>query len=190
MKIIIGLGNPEKDYKFTRHNVGFETINKISADNKIEINKLKFKSHIGEGFLNGQKVMLVKPQTYMNLSGIAVRDILNFYKLNNQDIIVIFDECNLDIGNIRIRERGSAGGHNGIKSIIENLQTDEFLRIKIGIDNKPSYMDLADYVLSRFSRSEQDKIDQAIESAADAVSIVLKDGITKAMNLYNTKNKT
>ncbi|MDR2939122.1 MAG: aminoacyl-tRNA hydrolase, partial [Clostridiales bacterium] len=136
MKIIVGLGNPEKDYKNTRHNVGFESIDRISADYKIAVNKLRFKSHIGEGHINNEKVILVKPQTYMNLSGVAVRDILSFYKLTNEGVIVIYDEANLDTGLLRIRERGSAGGHNGAKSIIQYLGTDEFMRIKIGIGEK------------------------------------------------------
>lgn len=189
MKIIIGLGNPEKEYKNTRHNVGFEVINKISNDYNIDINKLKFKAHIGEGFISSQKVMLVKPQTYMNLSGISVRDILSFYKLINDDIIIIYDDVSLPFGDIRIREKGSAGGHNGIKSIIQYLDTDAFLRIKVGIDEKPKNYDLADYVLSRLTKQEQEKLDIGIDKAALAVLDILNNGTKHAMNNYNRRLK-
>lgn len=189
MKIIIGLGNPEKEYKNTRHNVGFEVINKISSDYNIDINKLKFKAHIGEGFISSQKVMLVKPQTYMNLSGISVSDIINFYKLTNDDIIIVYDDVSLPFGDIRIREKGSAGGHNGIKSIIQHLDTDVFLRIKVGIDEKPKNYDLADYVLSRLTKQEQEKLDVGIDKSVLAIVDILNHGTKQAMNNYNRRLK-
>lgn len=189
MKIIVGLGNPEKEYKNTRHNVGFEVINKISFDYNININKLKFKAHIGEGFISSQKVMLVKPQTYVNLSGISTRDLLSFYKLTNDDIIIVYDDVSLPFGDIRIKEKGSAGGHNGIKNIIEYLDTDIFLRIKVGINEKPKNYDLANYVLSRLTKQEQQQLDVGINKSVCAVSDILIHGTTYAMNNHNRRLK-
>jgi peptidyl-tRNA hydrolase, PTH1 family len=178
MVIIIGLGNPEKNYKNTRHNIGFEVINKLSDTYGVQINKNNFKAHIGEGFILNKKVMLVKPQTFMNLSGQSVKSILQFYKLTPKDIIVTYDDINLDIGKIRIKPQGSAGGQNGMKNIIENLGTDEFLRVRIGVGSKPDGYSLSDYVLSKFGKEGLDKCCLAIASILDI-------GATATMNKFN-----
>ena len=187
MKFIIGLGNPGKDYAGTRHNIGFEVIDKLSADLSIDINRAKHRAHFGEGFLGAQKIMLVKPNTYMNLSGECVRDILRFYKRTPSDIIVIYDDCDLPLGQIRIRERGSSGSHNGMKSIIYQLETDEFVRVRVGIGEKPPRMELARYVLSRFAKHEAEDAAAGAEKAADAAVAILKDGAISAMNNFNVK---
>lgn len=190
MKIIVGLGNPEKEYKNTRHNIGFEVINKLSKDCNIEINKAKYKAHLGEGVISNERVIILKPQTYMNLSGESIADILNFLKLTSKDIIIVYDDVSLPVGDIKIREKGSAGGHNGIKSIISRLGTDEFLRIKVGVGEKPKNYDLADYVLGKFSKEEESKMQFSIEDASTAIGIILKDGVSTAMNKYNNKNRS
>jgi len=185
MWLIVGLGNPEREYRWTRHNTGFEVVNKLAYDNKIDINKAKFRAHIGEGTIGGRRVMLAKPQTYMNLSGESVRDIVGYYKLTPADLIVVYDDTDLPVGGVRIREKGSAGGHNGMKDIIYQLDTDEFLRVRVGIGQKPPRYDLADYVLSRFAPDEQQKIIDGITRAGDAVELILRDGPQAAMNKYN-----
>jgi len=184
-RLIVGLGNPENDYKGTRHNVGFEVLNKLAYDNKINIDKAKFRAHIGEGVICGARVMLAKPQTYMNLSGESVREILAYYKLTPRELIVVYDDTDIPVGGVRIRERGSAGGHNGMKSVIYQLDTDEFLRVRVGIGQKPPRYDLADYVLSRFKPDEQEPIIQGITRAGDAVELILKEGAQAAMNKFN-----
>lgn len=189
MIVIAGLGNPEKDYKGTRHNVGFEAVNKFAYDHNIDINRAKFRAHLGEGHFGGEKILLVKPQTYMNLSGEAVRDILHFYKLPPENLIVIFDDTDLDVGEIRIRKGGTSGGQKGMKNIIYQLETDEITRIRIGIGQKPKEMDLADFVLSRFHGKDMDKIIEGITKATDALEIILKEGVEAAMNKYNKKKK-
>ncbi|MCL2593367.1 MAG: aminoacyl-tRNA hydrolase [Defluviitaleaceae bacterium] len=187
MKLIVGLGNPEKNYKNTRHNIGFEVINKLSFDYNININKAKFRSHIGEGLIAGQKVILLKPQTYMNLSGEAVRDIMKFYKLSPEDLIVVYDEVALPVGDIRIRLKGSAGGQNGMKNIIYHLETDEFVRIRVGIGEKPARMVLSDYVLSKFNKNEHDDMVLGVTKATDAIHIIFTDSVNNAMNKFNKK---
>jgi len=189
MKFIIGLGNPGKDYDGTRHNIGFEAIDKLASDLKIDINRAKFRAHFGEGFLApGRKVVLVKPQTYMNRSGESVRDILHFYKRTASDIIVVYDDCDIPLGQVRIRERGSAGTHNGMKSIIYQLETDEFIRIRVGIGEKPPRMDLANFVLSRFGKHEIDSAVAGVEKAAEAAICIVRENATAAMNKYNIKS--
>ena len=189
MKFIIGLGNPGKDYDGTRHNIGFEVIGKIASDLRIDINKAKHRAHSGEGFLApGRKIVLVKPQTYMNRSGESVRDILHFYKRTAADIIVVYDDCDIPLGQIRIRERGSAGTHNGMKSIIYQLETDDFVRIRVGIGEKPPRMDLANFVLSRFGKTELDGAIAGVEKAAEAAVYIVRNGATAAMNKYNVKS--
>ncbi|MDR1914248.1 MAG: aminoacyl-tRNA hydrolase [Clostridiales bacterium] len=187
MRVIVGLGNPEKQYKGTRHNTGFEVINKLAGANGISVSKAKFLSRVGEGFLEDERVLLVKPQTFMNNSGNAVRDILGFYKLAPKDVIVIFDDVALPLGDIRIRERGSAGGHNGMKSIIACLGTDEFLRVRVGIGLKPAAITLHDYVLDRFAKEDNEVIERGVTIAGDAVLSILKHGGKHAMNLFNRK---
>jgi len=185
VKFIIGLGNPGRDYAGTRHNIGFEVIDRLAGELRIDINRAKFRAHYGEGFLGTQKIVLVKPQTYMNLSGESVRDMLHFYKRTPADIMVVYDDCDLQLGQIRIRERGSAGTHNGMKSLIYQLDTDEFVRIRVGIGNKPARMELASFVLSKFTKQEQEEAAFSVIKAADAALAVLREGATSAMNKFN-----
>ena len=159
MFIVVGLGNPGKDYDKTRHNVGFDVIDLLAERNNIKLNKIKYKSVYGEGNIGGEKVLLVKPQTYMNNSGITVRDIYNFYKLPIENIIVVVDDIDIDFSQVRIRKKGSAGSHNGLKSIIHQLQQEDFPRVKIGIGKKREGQDLANFVLSRFSKEERESIE-------------------------------
>ena len=193
MKLVIGLGNPGLEYKWTRHNVGFETIDKLAYDFNINVNKNKFKAIYGEGIIHNEKVILIKPLTYMNLSGECVRDFLAFYKdLSLEDIIVICDDINLPIGTIRIRKKGSDGGQNGLKNIIYHLNSDEFARIRIGIGQKPENYTLANFVLSKFNKDEEIDIVKGITYATDALELFIKDknnGLSNAMNLFNKKNK-
>lgn len=185
--VVVGLGNPGKDYTNTRHNVGFDTIDILAERNHININKIKFKSVYGEGNIGGSKVLLVKPQTYMNNSGITVREISSFYKIPPENIIVIVDDIDIDFSAVRIKRRGSAGSHNGLKSIIYHLQKDDFPRIKIGIGRKRENQDLADFVLSRFSKEERKLIEESILIGAESVESIIKDGIEEAMNKFNNK---
>ncbi|MBU5439286.1 aminoacyl-tRNA hydrolase [Tissierella sp. MSJ-40] len=187
MFVVIGLGNPGKDYTNTRHNVGFNTIDLLAERNDIKINKIKFKSVYGEGLIGGEKVLLVKPQTYMNNSGITALDIYNFYKLPIENIIVVVDDIDIDFGTVKVKRKGSAGSHNGLKSIIFQLQKDDFPRVKIGIGDKRPGQDLANFVLSRFSKEEKQDIEEAIINAAMAVETIIKEDINKAMNKFNTK---
>lgn len=187
MKVIAGLGNPGREYAQTKHNVGFWVIDKIAEDYNITINKIKHKAFVGEGSIFENKVMLVKPQTYMNLSGESIGEILRFYKLPISELIVIFDDISLPPGATRIRERGSAGGHNGIKSIINHLGTDEFLRVKVGIGEKPNGWDLADYVTSVFSKDDLAEVQSGVCKAKRAVELILTEGIQSAMNQTNQK---
>lgn len=187
MYIVIGLGNPGKDYSNTRHNVGFDTIDILANRNNIKINKIKFKSVFGEGTIGNEKVLLVKPQTYMNNSGIAVREIYQFYKVPIENILVVVDDIDIDYASVRVRLKGSAGSHNGLKSIIYHLQRDDFPRIKIGIGKKQEEQDLADFVLSRFSKDERIDIDSTILTAAEAIEMIIKEDINQAMNKYNIR---
>lgn len=186
---VVGLGNPGSSYAGTRHNVGFDTVDLLAERNNIRIKKIKFKSVYGEGNIGDEKVLLVKPQTYMNNSGMAVLDLYNFYKMPISNIIVIVDDIDIDFATIRIRAKGSAGSHNGLKSIIYHLQSEDFPRVKIGIGKKKEDQDLGDFVLSRFDVKEREQIDLAIERAALAVETIIKDGINKAMNEFNSKKR-
>jgi len=189
MYIIVGLGNPSKKYEHTRHNVGFEVIDILADRMGIHVDESKHKGLVGRGMLEGQKVVLVKPQTFMNLSGECVRAVADFYKVPEEEIIVIYDDISLEPGQLRIRAKGSAGGHNGIKNIIAHLGTQVFPRVKVGVGEKPRMMDLADYVLSHFTREEQGLMNDAFKEAADAVAMMVSQGIDPAMNKYNTKKK-
>lgn len=190
MKFIVCLGNPGKAYHNTRHNVGFLCADYLSQKHNIPIKKLKFRSLYGEGTIAGQRVVLIKPQTYMNLSGEAVREFLAFFQADVRDLLVIFDDISLPLGSIRIRPKGSAGGHNGIKSIIYQLQSDQFERIKVGVGAPihPEY-DLKDFVLSHFTGSEQKILFEAIERVDGAVNTLLTAGCAQAMNDYNAVTK-
>ena len=185
MHLIVGLGNPTKQYEGTRHNVGFETIDRIAAENQIRVEEKKHKALYGSGYIEGEKVILAKPQTFMNLSGESVRELSDYYKIPAENIIVIYDDISLDVGQLRIRKKGSAGGHNGIKNIIAHLGTQEFPRIKVGVGDKPPRMDLADYVLSRFSKEDREKMEQAFKDAAEAVEVMIAEGPDAAMNQFN-----
>jgi len=187
--VVVGLGNPGRNYDGTRHNVGFDAIDLLAHRNNISIKKIKFKSVYGEGNIGNEKVLLVKPQTYMNNSGMAVLDLYNFYKIPLSNIIVIVDDIDIDFATIRIRAKGSAGSHNGLKSILYHLQSENFPRVKIGIGKKKENQDLGDFVLSRFDDKERKQIDLAIENAALAVETIIKDGINKAMNEFNSKKR-
>ncbi len=186
MYVIVGLGNPGKKYDATRHNVGFEAIDMLAKRNNIEVKRLKHKALCGEGTIGGNKVMLVKPQTFMNLSGQSLLDIVQFYKIDPKNIIVIYDDIDVAVGSLRIREKGSAGSHNGMKSIIYMLQTDQFPRIRIGV-GKPEFGDLADYVLGRFPKEEVPTMLEVLERASLAAETIVTDGISLSMNRYNIR---
>ena len=187
MKLIVGLGNPTVKYDKTRHNVGFEVIDRLVDKYNIPLDVSKHKGIYGKGKIEGLTVILLKPMTYMNLSGESIREVASYYKILPEDIIVIYDDINLDVGRLRIREKGSAGGHNGIKNIISQLGTEEFPRIRIGVGMKPPKMELVDYVLSRFSQEEQSLMDQGYERACEALKLLLADDIPAAMNQFNGK---
>ena len=189
MKVIVGLGNPTDQYKGTRHNVGYIAIDRIAEANRININQHKFKAMVGSGFIGGSKVLLVKPLTYMNLSGESIRPILDFYKLDLSDILVIYDDISLEVGQLRIRRKGSAGGHNGIKNIIANLGSSVFPRIKVGVGEKPKGYDLADYVLGKFSKEDRVLMEEGYDLACEASALIMQGAIDQAMNEYNQKKK-
>ena len=190
MYLVVGLGNPGRQYEATRHNMGFDVIDRLVEEHRIPQGGVKFNAMYGKGIIGGEQVLLMKPLSYMNLSGGPVRDMANYFKIDPEtEMIVIYDDIDLEPGQIRIRKKGSAGGHNGIKSIIAQLGTQNFYRIKVGVGAKPRGWDLADYVLGRFSSDERIAVDKAICDAADAVEMILRDGIESAMNHYNRKNK-
>ncbi len=190
MYIITGLGNPEKKYLNTRHNIGFDVIDAIAEKNDIVLGEKKHKAVIGKGIVAGQKVVLVKPLTYMNLSGESVRSVIDFYKVDEKSgLIVISDDVSLDMGQIRIRRRGSDGGHNGLKNIIMHLGHDEFIRVRMGVGEKPPRVDLADYVLGHFSTEEREIMNESARTAALAIETVLVDGPDAAMNKYNKRKR-
>ncbi len=188
MYLIVGLGNPGKEYENTRHNIGFDVIETLAAQEKIDILEKKHKGLVGKGYIDGEKVILAKPLTYMNLSGECVKEILDYYKIDAKtNLIVISDDISLAPGHIRIRKKGSAGGHNGLKNIIAHLGNDEFMRIKMGVGEKPAGYDLADYVLGHFTGTERKVMDEAAAEAADAIRVIMKEGAESAMNRFNGK---
>ncbi len=190
MYIIVGLGNPEKKYVNTRHNIGFEVIDAIAEKNDIVLGEKKHKAVIGKGMVAGQKVVLVKPVTYMNLSGESVRSVIDFYKVDEKsELIVISDDISLDVGQIRIRKRGSAGGHNGLKNIILNLGHDSFIRVRMGVGDKPPKLDLVDYVLGHFLPEEREAVTESVRNAALAIETVIANGPDAAMNQYNVRKR-
>lgn len=188
MYIIAGLGNPGRKYENTRHNMGFLTIDKIAEELGIKVDKIKFKALVGEVNFSGQKVMLVKPQTYMNLSGQSVREIMNFYKLPIENLTVIYDDIDIPTGSVRIRKSGSAGTHNGMRDIIYNLADSGFPRIRIGIGSDRRG-DLADYVTGGFTKEEVPLLEDAVTRAAAAALSIVEDGVDRAMNKYNVREK-
>ena len=186
MYIIAGLGNPTRDYENTRHNIGFMAIDALAEKYDIRVNECKHKALIGKGTINGNKVVLVKPLTYMNLSGEAIRAVVDYYKVDEtKQLLVIYDDTSLNIGQLRIRKKGSSGGHNGIKNIISHLGSQEFMRIRIGVGEKPKGWNLADYVLGRFPKEEEPIIREALEKVAEACSVIMTQDINAAMNQFN-----
>ena len=185
MYLIIGLGNPEQEYSKTRHNMGFNTINKIAKQQKIEVNKTKFQGLYETTIIEGQKAILVKPQTFMNLSGNCVQEFVNFYKIEKNNIIIIYDDMDIEPGEIKIRKKGSAGGHNGMESIIQMLGTEEFPRIRIGIGRPEHNGDEINYVIGAIPEEEIPKLDDGVEKAKEAIIEIIKNGIDSAMNKFN-----
>lgn len=187
MKLIAGLGNPGRDYAGTRHNIGFGVVTRISDKYNIPLTSKEHKAVCGKGMVGGEKVILAQPQTFMNLSGESIRSIADYYKIDPEDIIIAFDDISLEVGQIRIRRKGSAGGHNGIKNIIAHLGTNEFPRVKVGVGAKPEGGDLVRHVLGRFSREDEKVIGEVLDRAVEAVEMIVSDGVDAAMNRYNGK---
>ena len=185
MYVIVGLGNPGKQYDKTRHNVGFDVIDMLAKEYDISVTKIKHKALIGEGRIGTEKVLLVKPQTYMNLSGESVRDIYNYYKVDLENIVVIYDDIDLDVGKLRIRKKGSAGTHNGMRSIVKCLGSTEFPRVRVGVSKPMPGQNLADFVLSRFRKEEADDLAMGLEKACNAVDCIIRENLDLAMNKYN-----
>jgi peptidyl-tRNA hydrolase, PTH1 family len=183
--IVIGLGNPGSKYDNTRHNVGFDTIDLLASKHGIKVSKLKHKALSGDGEIESKKVILVKPQTFMNLSGESVREIIEWYKVPLKNTILIYDDVDLSMGKIRIRPKGSSGTHNGMRSILYHVQSEDFPRIRIGIGRPPEGWDMADFVLSRFSNEERKAVNESIEDASAAVAAIISSGPEAAMNKYN-----
>ena len=189
MYIIVGLGNPGTAYAGTRHNIGVDTIPALADRYNISVDARKHKAVIGTGVIEGNKVILAMPQTFMNLCGESVRELVDYYKVDLEtELIVVYDDISQDVGNLRLRKKGSAGGHNGIKNIISHLGTNVFQRIKIGVGEKPKGWDLSDYVLGHFSREEEPVIREVLKTAADACGVIMNEGMDTAMNYFNTKN--
>ena len=186
MYLLVGLGNPGKEYAHTRHNVGFDVIDLMASKYNVSINRIKFKGVYGEINIVNEKVILLKPSTYMNLSGESVREASSFYKIPNENIIIIYDDISLDVGKLRVRSKGSAGGHNGIKSILANLTNDVFPRIKIGVGQPEKA--LIPYVLGRFSIDDRVLVEKAFEASVKAVSVIIEEGCAEAMNQFNGFN--
>jgi PTH1 family peptidyl-tRNA hydrolase len=190
MFVIVGLGNPGKKYENTRHNAGFIMIDALADKYGISVKEKKHKALCGTGVIEGVKVLLVKPETYMNLSGESVGEIMNFYKLDpEEEMLVVYDDISLAPGNIRIRKKGSAGGHNGIKSLIAHLGTQNFMRIKVGVGEKPKDWDLADYVLGHFSEEDRKELKEVTGSVIQAAVLMMQGDADKAMNDFNAKKQ-
>ncbi len=188
MVLIIGLGNPTAQYQGTRHNVGFDVIDCLADKYNISVDGRKSRAFVGKGVIEGQKVMLVKPQTFMNLSGESVRSLVDYYKVDEtSEVIVIYDDISLGVGQLRIRKKGSAGGHNGIKSIIAHLGTQEFLRIKVGVGEKAKGYDLADYVLGHFTKAERIHMEEGYQRCLSAIELMVVGDEDSAMNQFNKK---
>ncbi len=190
MYIIAGLGNPEKKYFNTRHNVGFATIDALSDKYNIELTETKFKAAYGKGRIGNERVILVKPLTYMNLSGEAIRPLCDYFKVDSkEELIVISDDVELEVGNLRIRPKGSAGGHNGLKNIIAQLGHSEFSRVRVGVGKKPKEYDMVDWVLGHFQGEDETAIKEGINRAAEAVVEIMENGVDSAMNKFNGNKK-
>ena len=190
MFIIAGLGNPTLQYEGTRHNAGFDVIDTLAGKYNISVDGRKNRALIGKGIIEGKKVILAKPQTYMNLSGESLGGLVDYYKVDEEsEFLVVYDDISLDVGQLRIRKKGSAGGHNGMKNIISHLGTEVFPRIKVGVGEKPTKYDLADYVLSRFSKEERAIMEEGCQKAVEAVEMILRGEMEEAMNKFNRKVK-
>ena len=187
MYLIVGLGNPEPEYANTRHNMGFDAINKIAKELNIELKKTRFNAILGESFVDGKKVFLIKPQTFMNNSGESVEAFVSFYKIPMEKILVLYDDMDTEIGKIRVRAKGGAGSHNGMKSLIKELNSEEFARIRVGIGKPKTEFDRIDYVIGRVPKEEQAELQNGVEIAKDAAICWLKNGIDNTMNKYNIK---
>ncbi|MCR4788095.1 MAG: aminoacyl-tRNA hydrolase [Lachnospiraceae bacterium] len=188
MFIIAGLGNPTKEYDGTRHNIGFRFIDELADEYNIGVTTIQYKALVGKGIIEGQKVLLVKPLTFMNLSGESIRELTDYYKIDpSRELIVISDDIELPPGFIRVRPHGSSGGHNGLKNIIKNIGTEDFQRIRVGVGQKPPRMELADYVLGHFKPDEREQMDEGLKKAAGALKLMLEDRTDEAMNAYNQK---
>lgn len=185
--LIVGLGNPGAKYEMTRHNAGFLAVDLFAIKENFNVKKLKFHALVGDVKIGGKKCLVMKPQTFMNNSGESVGEAAKFYKIPPENIVVISDDISLDVGNIRIKRKGSAGGHNGLKSIIAHLGSENFIRIKVGVGKKPfADYDLADWVLGRFPKDKESDLKQALENAVDSIPYIVNNQIDKAMNLYNS----
>lgn len=185
MYLIVGLGNPEQEYGNTRHNMGFDTINKLSEKYNIDVSKNKFQGLYGKGEIEQEKIILLKPQTYMNLSGICIKQFVDFYKIEQEKILVIYDDMDIEPGKIKIRKKGSSGGHNGMKSIIHELGTEEFQRIRIGIGKPIGYQDKINYVIGKIPEKEISELEKGVDKAEEAVIEIIKNGIDIGMNKFN-----
>ena len=185
MYLIVGLGNPESDYSNTRHNMGFDVINEITKITGIKVTKTKFDALYGMGKINSNKVILVKPQTYMNLSGESVIKFKKFYKISNKNIIIIYDDIDLKAGDIRLKPKGSGGTHNGMKSVVDNLRTKEFIRVRVGIGTPENKEDMINYVIGAIPKREKEILEESVKKAAQSVIEILDNGIDSAMNKYN-----
>lgn len=190
MYLIAGLGNPGKQYEATRHNMGFDVIDKLVEEFNVPQAGVKFNAMYGKGRIGGESVILMKPLSYMNLSGGPIRDMANYFKIDPEtELIVIYDDIDTEPGQLRVRKKGSAGGHNGIKSIIQQLGTQNFMRVRVGVGAKPKDWDLADYVLGRFDRDDRQLVEDAQDRACEAVEMILSDSVDAAMNKFNVSKK-
>lgn len=185
MYLIVGLGNPEEEYANTRHNMGFDAINKISQKYNIDVNKRKFKGLYGTGVIEGKKVILLKPQTYMNLSGDSIIEVMDYYGIEVEDLIVIYDDMDIEKGTMKIRKKGRPGSHNGMKSVVENLQTTNFARIRIGIGRPEHDQDKINFVIGKLPKEEQEMLEVGVHKAVEAIPVILLEGIDNAMNRCN-----
>ena len=185
MYLIVGLGNPEEEYSNTRHNMGFNTINKLAKQYNIEINKSKFKSLYGNGIIEKEKVILLKPQTYMNLSGTAIKEVMDFYKINKEELIIIYDDIDIEPGIIKIRKKGGPGTHNGMKSVVNEIKTQDFTRVRVGIGMPSNKSDLINYVIGKISKDDIEKLEDGTTKAKDALIEIIKNGVDTAMNKCN-----
>lgn len=185
MYLIVGLGNPEEEYANTRHNMGFQTINKLAKELEIDITRNKFDGIYGSGIINNEKIILLKPQTYMNLSGKSIKQFMGFYKISQNDLIVVYDDIDLDSGTIRIRKKGSPGTHNGMKSVVHEIGQDDFIRIRVGIGTPDYKEDLINYVIGQIPEEEKNILEEATDKAAKAVMEIINQNVESAMNKYN-----